>query len=101
MPDHSPILRITGTLEQGQRYWVAACNELPITSSGDTLGEALEGIDDAASAYLGCLQEMAPEEFDAKIEELREKDREVDRTRQFFDIGLFDLKGSSTPVLLT
>ncbi len=56
-------LRLSGRFEQGAKYIVAICDELPITASGTTREEAVGLIDDAARAYLSALSTADPESF--------------------------------------
>ena len=53
---------ITGHTERGQKYFVAHCHELPITTSGDTMEEAVARQPDAALAYLSALKAVDPQQ---------------------------------------
>ena len=52
---------ITGHVRYETKYFVARCNELPITNSGDTADEAVERQADAALGYLSALKDVDPE----------------------------------------
>ena len=48
-------MELTGRVEKGQTYYVAFCDQLPITSHGRTLHQAIAGQRDAAVSYLMAL----------------------------------------------
>ncbi len=54
------VMTITGRIEVGRKYWVAVCDQLPITTSGDDPQTAVERQLDAALAYLSALQYADP-----------------------------------------
>lgn len=56
----STTMTITGRIEVGRKYWVAVCDQLPITTSGDDPQTAIEQQVDAALAYLSALQYADP-----------------------------------------
>ena len=56
----STTMTITGRIESGRKYYVAVCDQLPITTSGDDPQTAVEQQVDAALAYLSALQYADP-----------------------------------------
>ena len=63
-------LVVNGHVEQTQFYYVAYCDELPITANGETLEEAVEGIVDGVVGYLDTLRKVDAQEYRKKISEL-------------------------------
>jgi len=45
-------LSFGATIEKDEKFFVAKCNELEVTSQGKTIEEALENLKDAVSLYL-------------------------------------------------
>lgn len=65
---------ITGHVAYETKYYVARCNELPITNSGDTAEEAVARQADAALGYLSALKDADPKRCAELLQQIRVDD---------------------------
>ena len=68
-------IMLTGDLKKTPLYWVALCNELPITANGETVDEVMDGVANAAQAYLDTLLLVDYDAYEEKLEEILAPDQ--------------------------
>ncbi len=94
------LILVNGNVEQTPFYYVAFCDELPITANGETPEEAVEGIVDGAIAYLDALRKLAPQEYQKKINELLHETSTVKANLIWSDDLFADEKPVPVPITI-
>ena len=56
-------IQLSGHVRRGRRFHIAFCQQLPITTSGETEKEAVESVPEAALSYLSAVRSVDPSRF--------------------------------------
>lgn len=67
-------INLTGHARRGRQFYIAFCHQLPITTSGETVDEAVERVPDAALSYLSAVRSVDPSRFEMLLKNIMSDD---------------------------